>query len=77
MVADATAVTAYPQLGKGLERAESMAKDPRNPAARIDRGRLLYTQGEAARAVEDWLVALDNDPPAELAAQTATAFSRC
>ena len=65
------AVAAYPQVGKGLERAEArLAKNPRDATARMDRGRLLYSKGESARAVEDWLVALDNDPPTAMVAPT-------
>ena len=67
-----TAVTAYPRLSRKLEQAEErVAKNPRDPAARIDRGRLLYSSGDPARAVQDWLAALDDNPPADLAAQDA------
>ena len=66
-----TAVAAYSRLAKRLEQAEErVARNPRDPAARIDRGRLLYSSGDSARAVQDWMAALDDDPPADLAART-------
>ncbi len=66
-----TAVASYSRLAKRLERAEErVARNPRDPAARIDRGRLLYSSGDSARAVQDWLAALDDDPPADLGART-------
>jgi outer membrane protein assembly factor BamB len=64
----ATAVTAYTRLAKMLERAEALvAANRSNPAARIERAPLLFAKGEAALAVDDWLFALDNNPPSELA----------
>jgi outer membrane protein assembly factor BamB len=63
-----TAVTAYTRLAKSLELAEArVAANHGDPAARIDRARLLYAKGEAKAAVDDWLFALDHNPPAELA----------
>ncbi len=57
----ATAVTAYKRLDMMLERAKArVAKNVSDPAARIERGRLLYAKGEARAAVDDWLFALDN-----------------
>ena len=67
----ATAVTAYPQLGKGLQRETArLAANPRDAASRIKRGRMLFSKGDAAAAVEDWRVALDDNPPTELVAPT-------
>jgi outer membrane protein assembly factor BamB/tetratricopeptide (TPR) repeat protein len=61
-----TGVTAYPQLERGLERVQArLKKNDKDPAALIERGRLLYTKGESVRAVEDWLAALDLNPPAD------------
>jgi len=68
-----TAVTVYRRLDEGLKRAEEkVAGNPRDPAARFDRGRLLYGKGDSARAVEDWLAVLDDNPPGDLAAHTRT-----
>ncbi len=65
------AVTAYARLGTGLDRlTAAVAKDPKNAAARIDRGRLLFSKGDVAGAVEDWRAVLDGDPPPQLAAPT-------
>jgi outer membrane protein assembly factor BamB len=66
-----TAVTAYIRLDKMLERAEArVAANRGDPAARIDRARLLYAKGDSRAAVDDWLFALDNNPPPELVSST-------
>ena len=67
----ATAVTAYPQLRKNLEQATArLAANPKDPVARITHGRLLFGKGDTAGAVEDWRVALENNPPADQVAPT-------
>ncbi len=67
----ARAVTAYQRLGADLELlTAAIARDPKNAAARIDRGRLLFSEGDVAGAVEDWRIALNENPPPALAAPT-------
>ena len=64
----AKAVTHYKRLSEGLERATlRVTRNPKDPAARVERARLLFGKGDLAAAVEDWRAALDDDPPAELA----------
>ncbi len=66
-----TVVMAYPQLRKNLDQATArLAANPKDPVARIAHGRLLIGKGDTTGAVEDWRVALENNPPAELVAPT-------
>ncbi|HVS37165.1 MAG TPA: PQQ-binding-like beta-propeller repeat protein [Gemmataceae bacterium] len=67
----AKSVTAYRRLSQGLgDAASRLAKNPKDAAARIERGKLLFGQLDFAAAVEDWRAALENNPPAELAGPT-------
>ncbi len=63
---------AYPQVGALQSRlAEQLARTPRDPVARFERGRLRLDRGNIAGAVEDLRVTLEQDSEVKVPAQAA------
>jgi outer membrane protein assembly factor BamB/tetratricopeptide (TPR) repeat protein len=58
-----TRLVAYPELSAQLKTLDQTLKDnPRNPAALVERGQLLFDKGDLSKAVEDLRSALANKP---------------
>jgi tetratricopeptide (TPR) repeat protein len=62
-----TRILAYPVVATKLKAIdEAIQKNPRDPVALIERGRMHYDRGDLSKAVEDLRSALANNPTPEL-----------